>query len=119
MDVAFTPLVEEAQHVVELPQALVRLEGPARAILTGERLALNLLGRLCGVATLTRAYVDAVAGTGARIVELQEQLIAAREQLRVEAMHDSLTGLLNRSAFFEALDREVLRARRLRTPRRS
>jgi two-component system cell cycle response regulator len=54
--------------------------------------------------------------TGARIVELQEQLIAAREQLRVEAMHDSLTGLLNRSAFFEAFDREVLRARRRRTP---
>lgn len=47
---------------------LLSLAGPARAILTGERTALNLLGRLSGVATLTRAFVDAVAGTGARIV---------------------------------------------------
>jgi nicotinate-nucleotide pyrophosphorylase (carboxylating) len=47
---------------------LARLAGPARPILAGERTALNLLGRLCGVATATAAYVDAVAGTGARIV---------------------------------------------------
>jgi nicotinate-nucleotide pyrophosphorylase (carboxylating) len=48
--------------------ALVRLRGPVRAILTGERTALNLLGRLSGVATLTRTYVKAVEGTGARVV---------------------------------------------------
>ena len=54
--------------------------------------------------------------TGARIVELHEQLIASREQLRVEAMHDPLTGLLNRAAFFDALQREVARARRQATP---
>ncbi len=47
---------------------LLRLRGPARAVLTGERTALNLLGRLCGVATLTRAYVEAVKGTGAVVV---------------------------------------------------
>ena len=47
---------------------LVRLRGPARAILTGERTALNILGRLCGIATLTRAYVRAVEGTGAQVV---------------------------------------------------
>jgi nicotinate-nucleotide pyrophosphorylase (carboxylating) len=47
---------------------LVRLFGPARAILTGERTALNLLGHLSGIATLTRDYVEAVAGTGARVV---------------------------------------------------
>jgi nicotinate-nucleotide pyrophosphorylase (carboxylating) len=47
---------------------LVRLIGPARAILTGERTALNLLGHLSGIATLTRDYVEAVAGTGARVV---------------------------------------------------
>lgn len=38
---------------------LARLEGPARALLSGERVALNFLQRLCGIATLTRAYVDA------------------------------------------------------------
>ncbi|MFP4126850.1 MAG: ABC transporter permease subunit [Alphaproteobacteria bacterium] len=41
------------------------MSGEARAVLTAERSVLNFLGRLCGVATLTRAYVDAVEGTGA------------------------------------------------------
>ena len=48
--------------------ALIRLRGSARAILTGERTALNLLGHLSGIATLTHDYVKAVEGTGARIV---------------------------------------------------
>jgi nicotinate-nucleotide pyrophosphorylase (carboxylating) len=51
---------------------LARVSGPARAILTGERLALNLLGRLSGIATLTRRYVDAVAGTGAVILDTRK-----------------------------------------------
>jgi nicotinate-nucleotide pyrophosphorylase (carboxylating) len=44
----------------------------ARALLSAERTALNLMGRLSGVATLTRAYVDAVQGTGARIVDTRK-----------------------------------------------
>ena len=60
--------------------------------------------------------LEARVRTGARIVELQEQLIAANERLRVEATHDSLTGLLNRAAFFDAFHKEVTRARRYRTP---
>ena len=44
----------------------------ARALLSAERVALNLMGRLSGVATLTRAYVDAVAGTGATIVDTRK-----------------------------------------------
>ena len=51
---------------------LARAEGNARAILTAERTALNLLGRLCGVATLTRAYVRAVEGTKARITDTRK-----------------------------------------------
>jgi nicotinate-nucleotide pyrophosphorylase (carboxylating) len=43
---------------------LVRLQGRARALLMAERTLLNLLGRLCGIATLTRAFVDALEGTG-------------------------------------------------------
>ncbi|MEJ1969660.1 MAG: carboxylating nicotinate-nucleotide diphosphorylase [Rhizomicrobium sp.] len=46
---------------------LAVIEGPARALLTGERVALNFAGHLSGVATATRALVDAVAGTKARI----------------------------------------------------
>lgn len=48
------------------------VEGPAEAILRAERILLNLLGRLCGIATLTRQYVDAVAGTGARIFDTRK-----------------------------------------------
>ena len=47
---------------------LARVHGEARAVLSAERVALNLVGRLSGVATLTRAYVRAVEGTPARIV---------------------------------------------------
>jgi nicotinate-nucleotide pyrophosphorylase (carboxylating) len=46
-----------------------RIEGPAAALLTGERTALNIMQRLSGVASLTKAYVDRVEGTGARIVD--------------------------------------------------
>jgi nicotinate-nucleotide pyrophosphorylase (carboxylating) len=44
-------------------QVLATIDGDARALLAGERVALNLLQHLCGIATLTRAYVDRVAGT--------------------------------------------------------
>jgi nicotinate-nucleotide pyrophosphorylase (carboxylating) len=48
------------------------LNGAARAILSGERTALNILGRLGGIATLTRRYVDAVAGTGVTILDTRK-----------------------------------------------
>lgn len=53
---------------VERGDAILIVDGAARAILTGERTALNFLGHLSGIATLTRTYVEAVAGTGATIV---------------------------------------------------
>jgi len=57
---------------VEAGAILARVEGNARAILSAERTALNLLGRLSGVATLTQTYVDAVAGTKARIADTRK-----------------------------------------------
>lgn len=51
---------------------VLSLSGPARAILTGERVALNFLQRLSGVATLTRRFVDAIDGTGARILDTRK-----------------------------------------------
>ena len=53
-------------------QACAFVSANARALLTAERTALNLMGRLSGVATLTRAYVDAVAGTNTRIVDTRK-----------------------------------------------
>jgi nicotinate-nucleotide pyrophosphorylase (carboxylating) len=57
---------------VEAGTVLAKASGNARAILAAERVALNLLGRLSGVATLTRAYVDAVGGTAAAIVDTRK-----------------------------------------------
>ncbi len=53
-------------------QVVANIAGPARAILTGERVALNYMGRLCGIATLTRRYVDAIAGTKAAIADTRK-----------------------------------------------
>jgi diguanylate cyclase (GGDEF)-like protein len=53
---------------------------------------------------------------GRRVIELQEQLVRARESLRFEAMHDSLTGLLNRGAVLEQLNKELVRAARRGSP---
>lgn len=53
---------------------------------------------------------------GRRVIELQEQLVKARESLRFEAMHDSLTGLLNRGAVLEQLRNELVRASRRGAP---
>ncbi|MBU2116003.1 MAG: carboxylating nicotinate-nucleotide diphosphorylase [Alphaproteobacteria bacterium] len=56
----------------EAGAVLAEVEADARAFLAAERTALNLLGRLCGIATLTRAYVEAVAGTKARIADTRK-----------------------------------------------
>lgn len=53
-------------------EPVMRVRGPGRAILTGERVALNFLQRLSGVATLTRRFVTAVEGTGARILDTRK-----------------------------------------------
>jgi len=70
-DVVFESLVTDGDGV-ESGDTLLRMEGPARALLTGERTALNFLQRLSGVATLTRIYVDAIAGTQARITDTRK-----------------------------------------------
>jgi nicotinate-nucleotide pyrophosphorylase (carboxylating) len=63
-------LVEEGEWRDGGP--VLELEGSARAILTGERTALNFLQRLSGIATLTARCVQAVAGTGARILDTRK-----------------------------------------------
>lgn len=59
-------------------QALCRIEGPARAILTGERTALNFLQMLSGVATRTHSYVDAIRGTHAVILDTRKTVPGLR-----------------------------------------
>jgi nicotinate-nucleotide pyrophosphorylase (carboxylating) len=67
----WTPQVEDGALVA--PGACVaKIEGPARGLLTAERTLLNFLGRLSGIATLTRKYVQAVSGTKARIYDTRK-----------------------------------------------
>lgn len=70
--------VEEGEDV-PAGHRLALVEGPARALLAGERTALNFVQRMSGVATLTARYVEAVEGTGARIVDTRKTIPAWRQ----------------------------------------
>ena len=70
-ELRFERLVEEGASVAA-GTSVARVAGAERAILTGERTALNFLARLSGIATLTRRYVDAVDGTGAAILDTRK-----------------------------------------------
>lgn len=69
--VEFEAKVKDGSHVNK-GDALAGVEGEARALLTGERTALNFLGRMSGIATLTRQFVAAVAGTNATILDTRK-----------------------------------------------
>jgi nicotinate-nucleotide pyrophosphorylase (carboxylating) len=85
-EIAFEPLVEEGAFVEG--GEVARIVGSERAILTGERTALNFLGRLSGVATLTRRYVEEVEGTGVSILDTRK----TTPGLRALEKHAVLTG---------------------------
>ena len=70
-------LVQDGQQV-EPGATLMRMEGSARAMLTAERSALNTLQHLSGVATLARTYVDAIAGTGATLLDTRKTIPGLR-----------------------------------------
>lgn len=76
--VSVTLVAQDGDVIDQPPKELAQLAGPARAVLAGERAALNILGHLCGVATTTRAYVDRIAGTGARILDTRKTLPGLR-----------------------------------------
>ena len=70
-DVSFNEFVNDGSEV-EIKTLIATVEGPARALLTGERTALNFLGRMSGIATLTRQFVRAVSGTDAQILDTRK-----------------------------------------------
>ena len=71
---------------------LMRVEGNARALLTAERSALNTVQHLSGIATLTRAYVDAIAGTGATLLDTRKTIPGLR---RLEKYATRMGGATN------------------------
>jgi nicotinate-nucleotide pyrophosphorylase (carboxylating) len=112
---------------------VAELSGPLHSLLTGERTVLNFLTHLCGVATLTRRYVDAVAGTRAGIFDTRKTLPGWRilEKYAVRAgggnnhrlgLHDMLLIKDNHLAGWQAASRDhtlagAVRAARERAPR--
>ena len=77
------PRVQLTWHVsdgerVAAEQAIFAIAGPARPVLSGERTALNFLQLLSGTATVTRRFVDAVAGTGCRILDTRKTVPGLR-----------------------------------------
>ena len=69
---------KDGEHV-QNGDIIAVIEGRTRAILTGERVALNILQRLSGIATLTDAFVEAVRGTGTRILDTRKTTPGLRE----------------------------------------
>jgi len=65
-------------ELVKANTEIARLDGPAHILLVGERLALNLMQRMSGIATLTSKYVEAIAGTNARIVDTRKTMPGLR-----------------------------------------
>ncbi len=76
-DVEIEQLVAEGQQV-PAGTDLMRLRGKARAMLTAERSALNTVQHLTGIATMTRAYVDKIAGTGAILLDTRKTIPGLR-----------------------------------------
>jgi nicotinate-nucleotide pyrophosphorylase (carboxylating) len=75
---ALAPLVEDGAAAAA-GQSIAEVRGPARQLLAGERTALNFLQRLSGIATATRAVVEAVAGTGAVVTDTRKTTPGLRE----------------------------------------
>ncbi len=76
-DVVIQPMEEDGARVAK-GAVLMTVRGKARALLTAERSALNTLQHLSGIATLTSAYVDAIAGTGATLLDTRKTIPGLR-----------------------------------------
>jgi len=100
VNIQWRPLCEDGDAIDETT-VLAGIEGVARDLLTCERLLLNLLGRLSGVATLTRNYVEAVAGTGAKIYDTRKTTPGWR-RLEKYAVHCG-GGANHRTGLFDAV----------------
>ena len=83
------------------PGVVAEISGAAASILAGERVALNFLGRLSGIATLTARYVRAVEGTGARILDTRKTTPGLRELEKAAVRAGG--GVSHRSGLYDAI----------------
>ncbi len=99
-DACLEPVAREGAWV-EPGAVLARVRAPAATLLAGERVALNFLQRLCGIATLTRRAVEAVAGTAARITHTRKTTPGLRALERYAVTVGG--GVANRGSLAEAV----------------
>jgi nicotinate-nucleotide pyrophosphorylase (carboxylating) len=96
--ISITWQVDEGDRIDAHTQ-LCKLQGPARALLSGERTALNLLQTLSATATQARAYADAVRGTGCKILDTRKTLpglrMAQKYAVYCGGCHNHRTGLFD------------------------
>ncbi len=118
----FDAMAVEGQWRETLPRTVARIFGPARALLAGERTALNLLGHLSGIATLTARFVREVEGTGVRILDTRKTTpgLRALEKAAVAAgggtnhrmgLYDAILIKENHAAIAGGVGEAVRRAR--------
>jgi nicotinate-nucleotide pyrophosphorylase (carboxylating) len=94
-------LLVEGQWREEVPAEVLLASGPARALLAAERTAINFLGHLSGIATLTARYAEAVVGTGANILDTRKTTPGLR---RLEKAAVAAAGGLNhRFGLYDAI----------------
>ena len=92
---------KEGTYIKDCPTVVLSIEGPARAILTGERLALNLMQRMCGVATITRSFVEKVEGSGIKVLDTRKTTPCLRAFDRI-AVHLG-GGVNHRSGLYDRI----------------
>ena len=119
---SFDAMAVEGQWRETFPGTVARIFGPARALLAGERTALNLLGHLSGIATLTARFVREVEGTGVRILDTRKTTpgLRALEKAAVAAgggtnhrmgLYDAILIKENHAAIAGGVGEAVRRAR--------
>lgn len=98
IDAEVHPLVNDGDAVAA-GAVLANISGPARDLLTSERIVLNVVGRLSGIATLTRRYVEAIAGTKARVYDTRKTTPGWRRLEKYAVLagggHNHRTGLFD------------------------
>jgi len=118
----FEPLVAESECHQNVPTEVARVTGPARALLAAERTALNLLGHLSGIATLTARFVEAARPGGAQVLDTRKTTPGLRllEKAAVAAggghnhrmgLHDAILIKENHAALGGGVAEAVRRAR--------
>lgn len=98
--ITFKPSVGDGDHLTSGAE-LGTISGPARSVLIAERTGLNFLQQLSGVATLTRTYVERVAGTGARIVDTRKTSPGMRVLEKAAVRHGG--GFNHRMGLFDGV----------------